>query len=328
MKEIKIIAPHVDYIEAAAEIAAKAWLPIREVNKKLLGEDIYNFLHTNWQDAKKNAVRNSLNEGRGFIALCDDKVVGFTTYNIDENTKIGEILNNAVSPDVRGLGIAGKLSNEVLNLFKEKGCIAAQVSTGLDDGHAPARKAYEKLGFSKGLPQVEYYMNIKKMHKEEDLGELLIVPMADEHIDKILEIAYSSWEAIHTAYKECLGEELYNLVKPDWKNNLKKSILKIMDISDFYVAILNNEIHGFCSLRYEKEGKLGIFGYNGVSLNSRGLRIASRMYSFLKGELLKKGAVYARVHTGLDDGHAPARRAYERTGFSHPLPMITYYMPL
>ena len=52
------------------------------------------------------------------------------------------------------------------------------------------------------------------------------------------------------------------------------------------------------------------------------------MYGFLKGELLKKGCQYARVHTGLDDGHAPARRAYERTGFAHPVPRIVYYMPL
>lgn len=34
----------------------------------------------------------------------------------------------------------------------------ATVSTGLDDGHAPARRAYEKMGFSKNLPSVKYYM--------------------------------------------------------------------------------------------------------------------------------------------------------------------------
>lgn len=328
MKEIKIVAPHSDYIEAAAEIAAKAWIPIREVDKEILGEEIYNFLYENWQETKKRAVHNFLNAGKGFIALCDNKVVGLTTYNIDEKSQIGEIFNNAVSPDARGLGIAGKLNNAVLNLFKEKKCVAAQVSTGLDDGHAPARKAYEKLGFSRGLPQVEYYMKLEETYKEENPGDLIIIPMKEEHTDKVLEIAYASWEAIHAAYKDCLGEELYYLVKHDWKKVFKESLLKSFKAADFYVAILNGEIHGFCSLRYEKDGKLGIFGYNGVSLSSRGLRIASRMYGFLKGELLKKGCQYARVHTGLDDGHAPARRAYERTGFAHPVPMITYYMPL
>jgi hypothetical protein len=31
------------------------------------------------------------------------------------------------------------------------------VSTGLDDGHAPARAAYQKAGFVVGLPSITYY---------------------------------------------------------------------------------------------------------------------------------------------------------------------------
>ena len=326
--EIKIVEPAEEYIEKACEITAKAWIPIREVNKEILGKDIYNFLHENWQEVKKEAVRNSLCAGKGLIAICGDKVMGFTTYEIHEKTKCGEILNNAVSPDARGLGIAGKLNGALLNLFKEKGCITAMVSTGLDDGHAPARRAYEKLGFSKNLPQVEYYMDLKANYVKEDLGDLKVIPMTKEHCDKVFEIAFASWEAIHAAYKDCLGEELYYLIKPDWKTEFKAALLKSIEKANFYVAVIDDEIHGFCSLRYEKDGKLGVFGYNGVSPSSRGLRVASRMYNFLKGELINKGCIYARVHTGLDDGHAPARRAYERTGFSHPLPMVAYYMTI
>lgn len=327
-KEITIIIPTDEYIEAAAEISAKAWIPIRAVNKEILGEELYNFLHENWQENKKEAVRNSLKAGKGFIALSDNKVMGFTTYNINEASKTGEILNNAVSPDARGMGIAGLLNNKVIELFKEKGCKIAMVSTGLDEGHAPARKAYEKLGFKGYLPQVEYYMKLEDNYIKEDLGNLEIAPLQDKDYEEVWEIAVNSWGPIHSAYTDCLGEELYKKVKPDWKGEFRRALFASFEKADFYVAKIDGKIHGFCSLRYEKDGKLGVFGYNGVSPDSRGLRIASRMYSFLKGELISKGCIFARVHTGLDDGHAPARRAYERTGFAHPVPMTTYYMAL
>ncbi|MBE7020601.1 MAG: GNAT family N-acetyltransferase [Ruminococcaceae bacterium] len=327
-KEIVIIKPEEKYIEASAEISAKAWIPIREVNKKLLGDEIYSFLHNGWQEAKKEAVRQSLKVGKGFIALCEGNVVGFTTYEIFEDKKIGEILNNAVSPDAKGMGIAGLLNKSVLKHFKEKGCIIAKVSTGLDEGHAPARRAYEKLGFEKNLPQVEYYMDIADSCKKEDFEGFTITSMKEEDKKRVLEIAVESWEAIHKAYKSCLGEKLYNSLYPDWKSTFKKTFTDSFDKSDFYVAKKDGKIYGFCSARYERNGRLGIFGYNGVDINSRGMRIASKMYSFLKNEFSKKGCIYARVHTGLDNGHAPARRAYERTGFSHPLPMVTYYMKI
>ncbi len=325
---IKIINPSEEFIEAAAEIAAQAWVGIRKVNREILGEDIYKLLHNDWQEAKKNTVRNALKEGKGFIALCDNKVLGFTTYQIKEDLKIGEILNNAVSPDARGLGIAGLLNSALIKLFKEKGCIAAMVSTGLDEGHAPARKAYEKLGFKKNLPQVEYYISLTENYKEEDPGDLKILPFSDEHTEKLLEIGYDAWEAIHEAYKECLGEKLYYIAKPNWKENFRKSLLKATKESNFFVAELNGEIHGFCSYKKILDGKMGVFGYNGVSRNSRGMGIASKMYNFIKKELVKEGCLYARVHTGLDDGHAPARKAYLKTGFSHPMPMVTYYMTI
>ena len=34
--------------------------------------------------------------------------------------------------------------------------IAVTVSTGLDEGHAPARRAYERAGFEKHLDSVTY----------------------------------------------------------------------------------------------------------------------------------------------------------------------------
>ena len=44
--------------------------------------------------------------------------------------------------------------------IKNEGMIYATVSTGLDDAHAPARRAYEKAGFDKALENVRYYKEL------------------------------------------------------------------------------------------------------------------------------------------------------------------------
>ena len=42
----------------------------------------------------------------------------------------------------------------------------------------------------------------------------------------------------------------------------------------------------------------------------------------------KQGITHARVFTGGDNGHAPARRAYEKAGYNKRLLCLTYYMAL
>jgi len=45
----------------------------------------------------------------------------------------------------------------VLNLFRQEGLKYAMVGTGMDEGHAPARRAYEKAGFDIPRTDVTYY---------------------------------------------------------------------------------------------------------------------------------------------------------------------------
>lgn len=44
--------------------------------------------------------------------------------------------------------------------MKNEGMIYATVSTGLDDAHTPARRAYEKADFDKALENVRYYKEL------------------------------------------------------------------------------------------------------------------------------------------------------------------------
>lgn len=328
MNETKIVEVKKEYICDALDIAEKAWEPIRESQKKLMGEEIFNIIFKNWREEKRNDVRNSLESGNGFIALCDGKVAGFSTYRLLFELNCGEIMNNAVSPEFRGMGIAGLMHKKSCETFKENGLRVAKVSTGLDEGHAPARKAYEKAGFKLSLPSVKYYMKLDKNIKPEVFDDLEIVPYKSEYLEDIFKIALKSWDIIHKAYKVHIGEEIHDIVNNGWEERLKKSTENLLENERGFVALVDGKVTGYATYRTEFNGKLGVFAYNSVSDDFRGKRIASRLYNKIKCEMVNSGCIYARVVTGLDDGHAPARRAYEKTGFDHPVPETTYYMML
>ena len=53
---------------------------------------------------------------------------------------------------------------------------------------------------------------------------------------------------------------------------------------------------------------------------------AVQMYKAVLEEFRRAAMHYATVFTGLDEGHAPARRAHKRAGFSIKRETVQYYM--
>ena len=68
---------------------------------------------------------------------------------------MGAIDINCVDPDYQRRGIASQLTRHALDHMRQRGMDIAAVETGGDPGHAPARAAYEALGFTL-LPSARY----------------------------------------------------------------------------------------------------------------------------------------------------------------------------
>lgn len=158
--DFKILPCKEDYIEKAIEITYIAWESVFEKYREALGDKIFADLYGDWKAQKYNRVYKGLTSGRGYVALVNGEVAGFIFYEIDEGKKKGIVEENAVHPEYRGLGIAGKMYDFVLLKMREEGMKYAMVTTGLDEAHAPARRAYEKAGFDKTLESVRYFMEI------------------------------------------------------------------------------------------------------------------------------------------------------------------------
>lgn len=159
-EDFKIVPCKSEYIEKAIEITYIAWAGIFEKYRESLGEKMFSDLYRDWKDMKYKRVYEGLTSGRGYIALVGDEVAGFIFYVVDKEKKKGIMEENAVHPNFRGMGIAAKMHNFVFDKMREEDMKYVEVTTGLDEAHAPARRAYEKSGFDKTLESIRYFKEL------------------------------------------------------------------------------------------------------------------------------------------------------------------------
>lgn len=157
--EVTIVPCTEEYVDECARISVEAYEFIHECLIDLISEDIHEGIMGNWREKKTASIKKQQRGENSYVALMDGKVAGFIAYRISADG-IGEILNNAVDSTCRGMGIGGKMYEFVFEEMRKQGALYATVSTGGDEGHAPARKAYEKAGFTHSRPIRTYYRKL------------------------------------------------------------------------------------------------------------------------------------------------------------------------
>ncbi len=151
-----------DDLETMKQIAVEAWEPIYQSFRELTGDELFATLNSEWREHKAGQVAGHYRNYPDctLVTEYNGRVVGFITYNLFERRKLGVIGNNAVHPDYQGRGFGTKQYEKVLEIFRENGMLYAEVITGSDNAHAPARAAYEKVGFEPMVHMVQYYRKL------------------------------------------------------------------------------------------------------------------------------------------------------------------------
>jgi len=159
---MKIRPGNASDLQAVVEIAKTAWEKVYAGYKEQIGEELFNGFYSKWKDIKASEICDSVMSGkwRLYVTEKDGEIAAFITIMINKEEKTGIIGNNAVHPKFQGLGLGTKQYNYVLDVMKNEGVLYAKVTTGGDEAHAPARRAYEKAGFSAKIPSVTYYMKL------------------------------------------------------------------------------------------------------------------------------------------------------------------------
>src|SRR5215203_4824320 len=146
-------------LEAIVEFCLRAWQPVVESLRQVLGEAIFARLHQpEWTAVQAAAVRSSCtsDERDVFVAVTDARPVGFAAVALNAfHERMGVVDIIAVDPDYQRRGIARQLMDRSAEHMRGQGMDIVAVGTGGDAGHGPARALYESIGYT-ALPSVRY----------------------------------------------------------------------------------------------------------------------------------------------------------------------------
>jgi len=139
-----------------------AWTCVFESWRRLIGAAAWRDSFGDWEANKRASVESQLRRQPecAIVTELAGEVVGFLTWRLHSERGVGEISNNAVHPDHQRHGIGVAQVRHALEALREAGLTSARVLTGGDEGHAAARSMYRKAGFVRGLPYVEYFLEL------------------------------------------------------------------------------------------------------------------------------------------------------------------------
>lgn len=154
---IRPLRPH--DVNNVVRLSLAAFEPIFASFREVLGPRIYTHIYPDWTLSQAKAVEGVCTDGDNitvWVAEEEGTLTGFIAYSLNTTQKKGVVEMVAVDPAFQNLGIGTALNTFALDRMRDSGMELAEVGTGGDPGHAPARRCYEKAGYSP-LPIVRYY---------------------------------------------------------------------------------------------------------------------------------------------------------------------------
>ncbi len=157
-----------------------------------------------------------------------------------------------------------------------------------------------------------------------------IRPATAEDAPRCAAIAVAAWRCVYQGWRELLGESLWERNFGDWEERKRGSVMsQLRDYPDAAICTeISGEVVGFLTWRLDRDRLVGEISNNAVMppYQNRGIGTAQVRHALEVFE--DEGMKAARVLTGGDDGHAPARAMYRAAGFERTIPYVEYFLEL
>jgi len=150
-----------DDLPIIMDLGDRAWQPIYALFRTQLGGELFDATRPDAGRAKGRQIKVHCDQHPEGMLICErgGRVVGFCTLLLADG-KVGEIGSNAVDPQSGEKGVGQELYQAAFAWFTAHGCTHVKVTTGLDEAHAPARRAYARAGFEQHCDFVTYYRKL------------------------------------------------------------------------------------------------------------------------------------------------------------------------
>jgi GNAT superfamily N-acetyltransferase len=146
---------------AVVDLALRAWEPVFASMRAVTGDEIDRLSHgDDWRVYQQKSVEDALDNEAMHLWVAyepDDEhaLVAFLAVTLHEDDGMGQVWMLAVDPDAQGRGIGTNMTSFATDWMRDAGMRLAMIGTGGDPGHAPARRTYEKAGYT-AMPTVQY----------------------------------------------------------------------------------------------------------------------------------------------------------------------------
>lgn len=157
-----------------------------------------------------------------------------------------------------------------------------------------------------------------------------IRPATPEDAARCGQIAVDAWRCVFESWRDLIGDALWDRLFSDWEERKRASV--VSQVRDHPAHAIVTEHGGqtvaFLTWRLHLERAVGEISNNAVDPAHQGSGIGTAQVRWVLDHFRASGMEGARVMTGGDPGHAPARAMYHRAGFERALPCVEYFMEL
>ena len=157
------------------------------------------------------------------------------------------------------------------------------------------------------------------------MNDLSIRPACKHDLPALEEIRAKAFAPVFSSFRDLLGDYLYELVQLR-EDAAQSEMLASMFAQGspwlIYAGEVSGNVVGFVAVKMNNTSRVGEIGLNAVHPDYAGRGIGTAMCEFSLSHMKNSGMLAATVSTGGDASHAPARRAYEKTGFKKSIPSV------
>ncbi len=153
----------------------------------------------------------------------------------------------------------------------------------------------------------------------------VVRPLDATEVEALVALSLRAWEPVFESMQKVLGEDLFSRLYPDgWRSRQDRDVREACATKTVFVGVLGGTIAGFVAVDTASDSLEGEIHMIAVGPNHQRQGVGAALFEFAIDQIRSAGLPIARVGTGGDAGHGPARALYERFGFT-PLPIFQYF---
>lgn len=148
-------------------------------------------------------------------------------------------------------------------------------------------------------------------------------------LDALKEFTEQAFEPIFESFLKIMGTDIFALAYPDWRTLQRNLVETMFNDEKIFVCVADKEgvAVGLVCYTLNQEEKSGEIQFLVVHPDYQNDGIGTALNDYTLQKMRDAGIKLAVVGTGGDVAHAPARRAYEKSGFVA-LPSVWYFKKL